>query len=130
MKGVRNYVVRVPRKDGDLYWRRHADHLKVRSNVEQFKFLDSPVNNHYLPNMLDGDIAGHDQNRQDGFYNEPQKFSIDKDCTFADNDVEPVSSNLPNEAIATSPCISNPHVPILRRSTRISKPPDRLITTM
>ena len=130
VKGVRNYVVRVPRKDGDLYWRRHADHLKVRSNVEQFEFLDCPVTNDYLPNVLDFDIAGHDKNRPDGFYNEPQKSSIDKDCTFADNDVEPVSSNLPNEAIAPSPCISNPHVPILRRSTRISKPPDRLITTM
>ena len=45
VKGVRNYVVRVPRKDGDLYWRRHVDHLKARSNIDEDKPFQFPAVN-------------------------------------------------------------------------------------
>ena len=52
------------------------------------------------------------------------------DAGVDNDDLESLSSNMSNEQIASPTPVSNPHVPTLRRSTRISKPPDRLITSM
>ena len=139
VKGVRNYVVRVPRDDGDLYWRRHADHLKVRSNVdgkcqprlnvdEQIMPSENPVVNDQLPNMLNYDLASHTESKNDVFGGILRE--TDNECCIDNDTSETVSNNMSHESTASSPCNLNPSVPILRRSARISKPPDRLITTI
>ena len=129
VKGVRNYVVKVPREDGDLYWRRHADHLKIRSNVDnQVQQSGNCVLYNKLPNVLNYDLACHAQNKS--YTSDEILREADNKCTVYNNTPESLSSNASIESNTAPPSISNPHVPVLRRSARISTPPDRLITTM
>ena len=106
VKGVRNYVVRVPRNDGDLYWRRHTDNLKERSNAdEQFQLPENPVTSNHLPSVLDYDLTGHNQNNNfnsNGIHNK-----TNNGCSFDNDDLESLSSNMSNEKIASPTPVSN-----------------------